>query len=75
MDLKTLFLNFAAGYDVRPETGDWEISGEIILTQVKALIGRYTAMGDEAFYPIWINIDSTVQAAIEGRKADSPTGQ
>lgn len=75
LDLKSLFLYFAAGYDVRPEKGDWEKSGDIILTQVKALIGRYTAMGDEGFYPIWINIDSTVQAAIAGSGAGQPDGQ
>ena len=40
---------------------DWKISGDILMTQVKAVIGRYTPMGDDAFYPIYLENDNVVQ--------------
>lgn len=66
IDLKSEFIAFTRSYGVTPTSEEWAISGDIILTQVKALIGRYTPMDDKAFYPIYLKIDSTVQAAVNG---------
>ncbi|MBQ7575701.1 MAG: S41 family peptidase [Bacteroidales bacterium] len=65
LDLKGLFLKYAAENDAVPKPGEWERSGEYILTQVRAVIGRYTPMDDDAFYPIYLKIDKTVQRALE----------
>ena len=50
---------------VIPSYSDWNTSGEIIMTQVKAVIGRYTPMDDDAFYPIYLKNDNVVQRALE----------
>ena len=45
-------------------SSDWEISGEIIMTQVKAVIGRYTPMDDDAFYPIYLKNDNVIKRVL-----------
>ncbi len=67
MDLKSEFIAFTKSYGFTPTASDWAVSGDIIMTQIKALIGRYTPMDDQAFYPIYLKIDNTVQAAISGK--------
>jgi hypothetical protein len=34
------------------------------MTQVKAVIGRYTPMDDDAFYPIYLKNDNVVRRAL-----------
>ena len=65
LGLKERFIQYTSSFGVTPSGKEWEISGEIILTQVKALIGRYTAMNDDAFYPIFLTIDNVVQKVME----------
>lgn len=67
IDLKSRFISFAKANGVVLKPGEWETSGQFILTQVKAIIGRYTPMEDEAFYPIYLTIDNTVQRALAGK--------
>ena len=64
LDIRKGFLDFAAGKGIVPASGDWDISGNIITKQIEAFIGRYTPMGDEAFYRLWLEIDRTAQTAI-----------
>lgn len=66
MDIKNRFIAFTTEAGVSPSAKDWQTSGEVILTQVRALIARYSALDDNAFYPIYIEIDNTVKRAIEG---------
>ncbi|MBR5056765.1 MAG: S41 family peptidase, partial [Bacteroidales bacterium] len=66
LDLKGLFLKYAAENGAVPQPGEWERSGDFLLTQVKAIKGRYTPMDDDAFYPIYLTIDKTVQRALQG---------
>lgn len=66
LDLKSLFLDYAAENGVVPGPGEWERSGGFIITQIRAITGRYTPMDDDAFYPIYLTIDKTVQRALEG---------
>ena len=35
-----------------------------MMTQVRALIGRYSKLGDKAFYHIYLDIDDVYKAAI-----------
>ena len=65
IDLEKDFLAFAARNEVVPKEGEWEISKEYMLTQIRALIARYTPMGDEAFYPIYLKTDTLVQTAVK----------
>lgn len=64
IDLKGGFITYSSSLGVIPSDEEWKKSGEIILAQVKALIGRNTPMGDNAFYPLYYTIDKTVSAAL-----------
>lgn len=61
IDLKNRFIQYTSSCGVAPSSREWDTSGEIMLTQVKALIGRYTALNDDAFYPIFLTIDNVVK--------------
>ncbi|MDD4293374.1 MAG: S41 family peptidase, partial [Bacteroidales bacterium] len=58
-----MFLNFASAAKLVPTSGQWKQCKGIILTQVRALVGRYTPMDDNAFYPIMSEIDKVIQIA------------
>ncbi len=71
LGLENGFLQFAKKNNVSPKEGEWERSREYILTQVRALIARYTPMGDEAFYPIYQQTDKLIQIAVENEANDT----
>ena len=48
-----------------PTDAEWAVSGDVILTQVRALVGRNTPMNDEAFYPIYLRIDNVMDAVMK----------
>ncbi len=61
------FLEYAAAKDgLRPEKGEWEESEEYMMVQIKALVGRYSKIGEEAFYRFYAGIDKTLQRAWRG---------
>ncbi len=64
LGLEKGFLEFAKSKSVVPEGDQWKISGNIIITQLRALVGRYTAMDDDAFYPIYLTTDNVVKRAL-----------
>ncbi len=66
MDLKRGFIGFTSAQGVVPTDEEWAVSGDVILTQVRALIGRNTPMNDEAFYPIYLRIDNVMDAVMKG---------
>ena len=39
----------------------WKISEDIFMTQIRAMVGRYSKLEDEAFYPIIADIDNVIQ--------------
>ena len=62
-DLSGKFLDFAATRDgIRPAPGEWP--DQYIMTQVMALVSRYSKLGDNAFYHIYLDIDKTFEAAM-----------
>ncbi|MBR5100257.1 MAG: PDZ domain-containing protein [Bacteroidales bacterium] len=65
IDLKSGFLAYAASQGVVPAPGDWAVSGDVILVQVRALVGRNTPMNDDAFYPIYLTIDNVIDAVMK----------
>jgi carboxyl-terminal processing protease len=70
MDLEREFLAFAAKNGTEPKEGEWKTSKEYMLTQIKALIARYTPMGDEAFYPIYDKTDNLILTAVKNEAYD-----
>jgi len=59
------FLEFARAKDgLVPKEGEWENTCSYMLTQIRALVGRYSKLGDDAFYHIWLDIDDTFHCAM-----------
>ncbi len=65
IDLKNDFIAFTSSQGVVPTAQEWAVSGETLLVQVRALIGRNTPMQDDAFFPIYLQIDNVVEAALK----------
>ncbi len=57
------FLKYAAKQGLKPEPGEWEETSSYMMPQVNALVGRYSKLGEEAFYRLWIVVDKTVEEA------------
>ena len=59
------FLDYAAAVEnLRPSAQEWEETKWYMMPQVKALIGRYSKLQDEAFYRFYHPIDNELQTAI-----------
>ncbi len=63
--LENEFLRFAAETDsLRPAAGEWGKTRSYMMPQLKALVGRYSKLDDEAFYRFYLPVDETIKAAI-----------
>ena len=66
LELDRQFLDYAARVDgIRPASGEWEQSAEYMMPQIYGLVGRYSKVGEEAFYRFYLPIDETIQAALK----------
>ena len=66
VDLERQFLDYAASSEsIVPRKGEWEESKVYMIPQIKGLVGRYSKLGDEAFYRFYLPIDDTIQAALK----------
>ena len=64
--LESAFLGYALDKDgLKPEPEEWEKEKSYMMTQVRALVGRYSKLGDQAFYHLYLDIDDTVKKATE----------
>ena len=64
--LDTQFLSYVEREDALvPTKTEWEDSKEYMMIQIKALVGRYSKLGDNAFYHLFLAIDDTFKAAVE----------
>ena len=62
--LDKAFLDFAASRDALvPAEGEWEASAYYMMPQIRALVGRYSKLGDDAFYHLYLDIDDMVAVA------------
>lgn len=61
IDLEKGFLSYARQNGVVPKRGEWEISKEIVLQQLRGLFGRFTVLDDNAFYPYILKIDNVME--------------
>lgn len=62
--LEDKFLEFARSRDALVPGSDWAVDRQYLLTQVKALVGRYSKLGDKAFYHIYLAIDDVFKTAM-----------
>ncbi len=66
VDLSSAFLRYAADKDgLRPGPGEWEQSSVYIIPQLRALVGRYSRLGQNAFYKYYAEIDDVIKTALE----------
>ena len=64
-DVEQQFLNYAAKVEnLKPAAGEWEKTKWYMMPQVKALVGRYSKLQDEAFYRFYLPIDNEFQTAL-----------
>lgn len=58
------FREYAASQGITATDEEWNDMKGYIMTQVRALTGRYSALDDEAFYKIFLDIDQIYQTAL-----------
>ena len=64
-DLERQFLAFAKSKDgLAPDPKEWATEKQYLMTQVQALVGRYSKLGDKAYYHLFLQIDDTFKAAM-----------
>jgi len=64
--LEKAFLDFAVTRDnLKPSEEEWVLEKPYMMTQVRALVGRYSKLGDKAFYHIYLQIDETYKKAMD----------
>lgn len=61
MDLERNFRKYLSRASISVDEKQWTISHDIFMTQIRAMIGRYSKLEDEAFYPIISEIDNVIQ--------------
>lgn len=65
LELDKQFLKFAASVDgIVPEAGEWEGSESYMMPQIKALVGRYSKLDDEAFYRFYLPVDDALNESL-----------
>lgn len=65
VDIPASFRRFALSVDgIKAADGEWEKSAPYMIPQLRALVGRYSKLGDNAFYRIYLEIDDVVKAAM-----------
>ena len=65
LDLRTKFLDYAAKEGVvlkKSEVSDFDT---YMMPQIRALVGRYSKLEDEAFYRFYLKIDETIKVALK----------
>lgn len=66
IDVPAQFLEFAANVDgIKPAAGEWKESAEYMMPQINALVGRFSKLGEEAFYRFYLPLDDSIQAALK----------
>jgi carboxyl-terminal processing protease len=65
--LESRFLAFAKAKDglVPASDDEWSETSPYLMPQVKALVGRYSKLGDNAFYHLYLEMDETFEEAMK----------
>lgn len=65
MNIPSAFRQYAAAKDgITASQKEWEETQSYLIPQLRALIGRYSKLGDNAFYKLYMSVDNTLQKAI-----------
>lgn len=64
MNIEEKFLSYLHDAGIKTPESQWKISRHVVMTQLRALIGRYSPMDDAAFYPIYLRIDNVMDTAV-----------
>ena len=66
MDLPLRFREFASRADgITCSQKEWEETQDYLVPQLRALVGRYSKLGENAFYKMYLKVDDTLKKAIE----------
>ena len=66
LSLPSAFREYASTKDgITCTQKEWEETSEYLLPQLRALVGRYSKLGENAFYKMYLNVDPTLKKAIE----------
>lgn len=66
LNLPQRFLQFAAVKDgIKAKPGEWAETAPYLEPQLRALVGRYSKLGDNAFYKLYLPVDETVRIALD----------
>ena len=66
LDLPGRFIRYAAEKDrISLKPGEWEETAPYLMPQVRALVGRYSKLGDNAYFKLYLPVDETVKIALE----------
>lgn len=66
MNLPAAFREYAFSKDgISCTQKEWDETSDYLLPQLRALVGRYSRLGENAFYKMYLNVDVTLKKAIE----------
>ena len=66
LDIPSSFREFASSKDgITCSQKEWDETQDYLIPQLRALIGRYSKLGDNAFYKMYLKVDDTLKKAIE----------
>ncbi len=66
LDIPSRFREFASSKDgITCSQKEWDETQDYLIPQLRALIGRYSKLGDNAFYKMYLKVDDTLKKAIE----------
>ena len=66
INLEVEFSQYAKTVDnIHCTEAEWDESEPYLLPQLKALISRYSRLGENAFYKYYLPVDYTVENAVE----------
>ena len=70
--LDRAFREFAATRDgIRSaDEEEWKQTVPYLMTQVRALVGRYSKLGDQAYYHLFLDYDTTIEEALKPHSID-----
>lgn len=71
VSIEQQFVDYAYKVDkIRPAEGEWEESREYMMPQINGLVGRFSKLGEEAFYRFYLPLDDAIQAALRRHEQD-----
>lgn len=66
IDIPSGFMAFASSKDgISPAPGEWAETEPYLLPQLRALVARYSKLGDNAFYKLYQSVDDVVKSALD----------